>query len=134
MMFLAIALAGTAGSAQLVSPSYDLTWHSVDGGGGTSTGRMFEVSGTIGQPEAGGTMVGAGFELAGGFWAGGVTPVPDCPPDIAIPRDGMVNIDDLVLVITQWGQPGGPADINHDNTVNIDDLVAVIIAWGICPQ
>ena len=48
--------------------------------------------------------------------------------------NGVVNIDDLVLVITHWGATGSdPADVNGDHVVNIDDLVAVITAWGNCP-
>ena len=39
----------------------------VDGGGGTSTGGSYTVSGTIGQPDAG-TLAGGGFTLQGGFW------------------------------------------------------------------
>ena len=45
------------------------TWYTVDGGGGTSTGGVYSVSGTIGQPDAGGPMSGGGFSLTGGFWA-----------------------------------------------------------------
>lgn len=47
--------------------SYSIDWWTVDGGGGTSTGGVFAVSGTIGQPDAG-TMTGGGFVLQGGFW------------------------------------------------------------------
>ena len=39
----------------------------MDGGGGTSTGGGYTVTGTIGQPDAG-TMGGGTFSLNGGFW------------------------------------------------------------------
>jgi hypothetical protein len=39
----------------------------VDGGGGTSTGGVYSISGTIGQPDAA-TMSGGSYALAGGFW------------------------------------------------------------------
>lgn len=39
----------------------------VDGGGSTSTGGVYAVSGTIGQPD-GGTMSGGNHTLTGGFW------------------------------------------------------------------
>jgi predicted amidohydrolase YtcJ len=48
---------------------YDLTWSSVDGGGGVSTGGTYTLGGIIGQPDAG-TMSGGDYTLAGGFWAG----------------------------------------------------------------
>lgn len=53
--------------------SFDLPWSTLDCGGGTSTGGIFQVSSTIGQPDAGGPMTGGAFEVTGGFWAG-ITP------------------------------------------------------------
>jgi hypothetical protein len=47
--------------------SYSIDWFTIDGGGGTSTGGVYSVSGTIGQPDAG-TMSGGGYSLDGGFW------------------------------------------------------------------
>lgn len=46
---------------------YDLTWNTIDGGGGTSTGGTYTLSGTIGQPDAG-TLSGGAYTLNGGFW------------------------------------------------------------------
>jgi hypothetical protein len=65
---------------------------------------------------------------------------PVCFADVV--PDAIVNIDDLVAVITGWGLcPGGQAgctgDVSPlgigDGIVNIDDLVAVITTWGQCP-
>lgn len=47
--------------------TYSLDWSTVDGGGGTSTGGVYAVSGTIGQPDAG-SMSGGSYTLQGGFW------------------------------------------------------------------
>src|SRR5258708_17972752 len=47
---------------------YSIDWFTVDGGGGTSTGGLYSVSGTIGQPDAG-TMSGGNYSLTGGFWS-----------------------------------------------------------------
>jgi hypothetical protein len=86
------------------SGSFDLSWHTIDGGGGTSSGGGFELTGTIGQPDAG-AIAGGNFELAGGFWPGIIgAPVNTCPPDIAPPGgDGIVNVNDLLAVINGWG-------------------------------
>jgi hypothetical protein len=46
---------------------YSIDWFTIDGGGGTSTGGVYSVSGTVGQPDAG-TMSGGSYSLAGGFW------------------------------------------------------------------
>ncbi len=50
------------------SQTYSIDWFSIAGGGGTSTGSVYSISGTIGQLDAGGTMTGGGYSLAGGFW------------------------------------------------------------------
>ena len=50
--------------AQLAVP-----WHTIAGGGGVSTGGVYSVSGTIGQPDAGEPLTGGPFSVTGGFWA-----------------------------------------------------------------
>jgi len=50
-----------------VAQSYSVDWFTIDGGGGLSTGGVYTVSGTIGQPDAG-LMSGGNFTLQGGFW------------------------------------------------------------------
>jgi hypothetical protein len=51
--------------------NYDLSWWTVDGGGGTfSQGGNYTLGGTIGQPDAG-LMSGGNYTLGGGFWGGG---------------------------------------------------------------
>ena len=49
--------------------SYSIDWYKIAGGGGTSTGATYQVTGTIGQPEAGGAMSGGQYSLTGGFWS-----------------------------------------------------------------
>jgi hypothetical protein len=49
--------------------SYSIDWGKVAGGGGTSTGNVYSVSGTIGQADAGGPMTGGNYSLTGGFWS-----------------------------------------------------------------
>lgn len=54
---------------ELAWAQYSIDWHSLDGVGGTSTGGVFSISGTIGQPDAGGLMTNGPYSLVGGFWA-----------------------------------------------------------------
>jgi hypothetical protein len=49
--------------------TYSIDWFTIDGGGGTSTGGVYSVSGTIGQPDAGGPMTNGQYAMTGGFWA-----------------------------------------------------------------
>jgi hypothetical protein len=58
-------VAGAPAQAQ----SYNIDWHTIDGGGGTSTGGVYSVSGTIGQHDAGGPMTNGQYSVTGGFWA-----------------------------------------------------------------
>ena len=48
---------------------YSIDWFTIDGGGGTSTGGVYSVSGTIGQHDAGGPMTNGQYSITGGFWS-----------------------------------------------------------------
>ena len=56
---------GTRASGQ----SYSIDWYKVSGGGGGSIGATYQISGLIGQPDAGGAMAGGNYSLTGGFWS-----------------------------------------------------------------
>lgn len=65
-------------------------------------------------------------------------PHANCAADVD--NNGSVNVNDLLAVITHWGETGPPgrpiADVapppNGDCAVNVNDLLAVITTWGIC--
>ena len=47
--------------------------------------------------------------------------------------DGVVDITDLLSMISQWGDCDNCAsDVNDDGTVDINDLLIVISNWGSC--
>jgi glucose/arabinose dehydrogenase len=54
------------------------------------------------------------------------------PGDVS--RDGVVNVTDLLTVISAWGPCSNlatcPADLNADGAVNVTDLLEVIGNWG----
>jgi len=50
--------------------SYDLSWWSVDGGGGTSSGDNYALNGSVGQADAGMPLSSGAFTVVGGFWVG----------------------------------------------------------------
>jgi hypothetical protein len=69
---LLVALLISAFSFQLsvFAQSYSIDWHKIAGGGGTSTGGVYQVNGAIGQPDASVTpMTGGNFSVTGGFWS-----------------------------------------------------------------
>ena len=49
--------------------NYSIDWYKVADGGGVSTSAVYMVSGTIGQHDAGGPMMGGSYSLTGGFWS-----------------------------------------------------------------
>ncbi len=57
-------------------------------------------------------------------------PAACCHADVS--GDGVVDVNDLLAVLADWGQTGGPADIDGDGTVGVDDLLATIASWGPC--
>ena len=48
---------------------YSINWSKIAGGGGTSAGGAYQVSGTIGQHDAAGPVTGGNYSLTGGFWS-----------------------------------------------------------------
>jgi len=72
---LALLLLALTAHAQ----SYSIDWYKIAGGGGTSTGGTYQVSGTIGQPDASGAVTGGNYSLTGGFWALYAVQAPGAP-------------------------------------------------------
>lgn len=66
-IFVCLLLSGGLGLTR--AQSYSIDWFKVAGGGGTSTGGVYSVNGTIGQHDAGGPMTGGNYSLTGGFWS-----------------------------------------------------------------
>lgn len=137
LVALAMACAAPASLAQ----AFDLSWFTIDGGGAVlSTGGVFELGGTIGQPDAG-VMTGGSFELVGGFWAAAVVSgdCGDCVGDINL--SGAVELADLALLLSNFGTLSGATcsqgDIEPargDGDVDLGDLATLLSSFGvICP-
>ena len=45
-------------------------------------------------------------------------------------NDGVVNGQDLTILLGAWGALGGPADLNRDGVVGSSDLTQLLGAWG----
>ena len=65
-LLLSLAL-GCFHATALRAQNYSIDWFTIDGGGGTSSGGAYSLSGTIGQPDAG-ILSGGAYFLTGGFW------------------------------------------------------------------
>ena len=47
-----------------------------------------------------------------------------------IDNNCMVNVSDLLLLISEWGESISVADINLDGNVNVTDLLLLLGSWG----
>ena len=106
---------------------YTIDWYTVDGGGGTSTGGNYTLSGTIGQSDAATTTLSGGnYTLQGGFWPGLIVTIPDEGPTMLIqwsggnvivswspdtPGYGLEQTDDLTTLIWTDAPDGNPVPI-----------------------
>lgn len=114
---------------------FDLSWHTIDGGGGVSTGGGFALAGTIGQPDAG-IMSGGRFDLEGGFWPGATVISCSCLGDLN--ADGHRNGADIATFLNCVLDGGSClcADIDGVNGVTLDDVqlfVEDLLETSDCP-
>ena len=95
---------------------YELSWSTIDGGGGTSSGGQYTLTSTIGQPDAAWSS-GGQYELLGGFWPGG----PLC----------FVDFYSFARFAEHWLYTGDGlvADLDEDNDVDFADLKRLVDEW-----
>ena len=95
---LVLVLFQSACCFHALAQSYAVDWSKISGGGGTSTGGIYSVSGTIGQPDASTAMTGGNFSLTGGFWSLYAVQTPGLP-NLIIVRNGNIGVNIL------WADP-----------------------------
>ncbi len=106
---------------------YAIDWHTMDGGGGTSTGGIYEITGTIGQPDAGATIQGGDIALQGGFWALIGVMQTDGAPELRIAN----NLDGTATL--SWAMAGSDGfqlrvatDLELEDWADVPDVPAVV--------
>jgi hypothetical protein len=109
--------------------NYSIDWYKIAGGGGTSTGGTYQVTGTIGQHDASvQQMTGGNYSLTGGFWslisvvqiAGAPTlTITHSGNSVKVswpyPSTGWTLQQNSDLTTTSWSSSGG---ISNDGTNN----------------
>lgn len=101
---------------------YELTWSTIDGGGGRSTGGVYTLTGTIGQPDAAWSS-GGDYELLGGFLPGGPLCFVDFEHFARFAENWLwAECDEL----NNWC---GGADLDHLDGVNGVDLKLFVEEW-----
>ncbi|UCE59887.1 MAG: hypothetical protein JSU63_20885 [Phycisphaerales bacterium] len=115
-MLIAAAFTGSTSLAE--ESTFEINRFTIDGGGEMlSVGGGFELSGTIGQPDAG-VLAGGDLTLAGGFWFG------QSPGDSN--EDGGINLLDYVELNACASGPGSTLTVpscacfDHDGDEDVD--------------
>ncbi len=112
-----------------VTAGYEITWSTIDGGGGASSGGPYTLVGTIGQPDAG-EMGGGDYKLSGGFWPG------------ALWEQCFVDFEHFARFAMYWlDAPCGPgndwcegADLDESADVGLSDVDELAYWWlAECP-
>ncbi len=109
---------------------FDLTWTTIDGGGGVSTGGGFELAGTIGQADAtaASALTGGDYALTGGFW---YAVGPLCTLFVAPDFDMDCDVDEADLEALELCASGpaipydagcGGTDLDTDGDVDQSDF------------
>ncbi len=95
--------------------------------GVTDTASGQSLDGEMSDPMNPGSFP-SGEGLAGGDALVQFAVVPVCEGDAN--GDGMVDFDDLNLVLANWGSAGPDGDVDGSGLVDFDDLNVVLGAWG----
>lgn len=79
-------------SLPVFAQTFSVDWHKIAGGGGTSSGGAYSVTGTIGQHDAGNSS-GGNYTLEGGFISGiGLVQTPGAPELSVQYQDGNATV------------------------------------------
>src|SRR6266496_2792083 len=118
-MNLLSILGGALFLPALADSQYAIDWSTIDGGGGTSSGGAYTLSGTIGQPDAG-PLSGGSYILEGGLWPGLIVPSTGEMPTLLIQLSG-------ISVIVSWSPATPGFSLEQSSTL-------LPLSWGVAPS
>jgi hypothetical protein len=113
--------------------NYSVDWYKISGGGGSSSGGYFSVSGTIGQHDASAPLTGGTFSVTGGFWALiNVVQTPGAPA-LYISRGAnsvtvywqnvsgwnLIQSGNLATPVASWSASSAPTLANGTNSLTL---------------
>lgn len=123
-----ILLAGFCAAAHAGGPAFEIPWHTVDGGGGRSAGGSFQLSGTIGQHDAGPVLSSGAFSLRGGFWVRGSA--SGCNAADLAPPYGLLDLADVSAFIAAFLAMDPLGDLNNDGVFDLTDITDFVGAFS----
>ena len=111
-----LALLTLMGRVTFAQP-FAIDWFTIDGGGCSSTGGVYAVDGTIGQPDAG-RLSGGNFRLEGGFWGIIATVQTVSAPQLSI------QLTATNTVIISWPSPSSGFNLQQNTNLTTGTWVA----------
>jgi hypothetical protein len=123
----------TALASNVFAQTFSIDWYKIAGGGGTSTGGVYAVSGTIGQPDASGPMTGGNYTLTGGFWSLYAVQTPGAPILFISHSGNTVTVywqnvpgwtlqqNNNLTLPANWSASGGVTTSNGTNSITINN-------------
>jgi hypothetical protein len=130
---LCLIILHSAFCLRTLGQDYSVDWYKVAGGGGTSSGGNYSISGTIGQPDASAPMSGGNFSVTGGYWA--LINVVQTPgaPTLAIARGAnsvtvywqnvsgwnLIQNGNLITPVASWNASSSPTLTNGTNYLTL---------------
>lgn len=107
-----------AAATSLQAQNFSIDWFTIDGGGGTSTGGVYSLSGTIGQPDANAPpMTGGNFSLTGGFWSLFAVQTPGAPLLT-------IRLTSTNTALVSWPSPSTGFTLQQNADLNTTNWVA----------
>jgi hypothetical protein len=110
----------------------DASWFTIDGGGATFlSGGLFNLGGTVGQPDTG-ELSGGDFTLGGGFWFGVLANdcYANCDLSTASP---ILNIADFSCFLNRYAAGDTYANCDQSTTppvLNVADFACFLNAYA----
>lgn len=131
----ALALVLLSGiSARAQASGLAINWFTLSGGGGTSAGGGYALSGSIGQADTG-AMGGGSYTLQGGFWSGVTNAVPSPNVTLQAQRVGMsVQLTWSQGTLLQADQLTGPWTTNTALSPYLVTPTALHKFYRVCVQ
>ena len=136
---LIIAAAILAPGRAQAQEDFSVNWHTIDCGGGPSTGEEWVIVATIAQPDAGsmvGPETGESFAITGGFWAlTGAACYANCDNSAGVP---LLTANDFTCFVNAFaaGSPSANCDgSTQAPTLTSNDFVCFVNAYAVgCPS
>ncbi len=133
MKKISVFFLGLLAASLAHAQSYSVDWYKIAGGGGTSTGATYSVTGTIGQHDASSAMSSGNYSVTGGFWSLiNVVQTPGAPTLFVSHSNNVVKVywqnvsgwnliqnNNLTIPVVSWSASSAPTLTGGTNYLSV---------------